>query len=82
MCRICFVSKEVSGKRIDIQKRNIGFAGIFTSSYSRLHNLGKNVFICFYRNCIPWFVTISHERIAYIDFGTSEDIIFLREHHL
>ena len=32
--------------------------------------------ICFYRNGKPWFVTTSHERIAYLEQTTSNDIKF------
>ena len=35
--------------------------------------------ICFYRNQDPWFVTISHERSAFITNATKEDIAFFKE---
>lgn len=34
--------------------------------------------ICFYRNGIPWFFTVSHEQYVFADNLTEEDITFLK----
>lgn len=35
--------------------------------------------ICFYRDKKPWFVTISHEKIAYLTSSTKQDDLFFRD---
>ena len=35
--------------------------------------------VCFYRNQNPWFVTVSHEKMAFIADATKEDVSFLKD---
>ena len=46
-------------------------------SCCRENNLPED--ICFYRDKKPWFVTISHEKIAYLTSSTKQDDLFFRD---
>lgn len=38
--------------------------------------------VCYYRNERPWFATISHEKMAFVENATQEDIAFLKENSI
>lgn len=45
-----------------------------------INNLPED--ICFYRGTIAWFVTVSHERLAFMNTPTKEDILFLKQNEI